>query len=272
MSAARGLAPALRIFSYLPNPRLAKATIAARLGGVALEVRGAPPPELAAWLWDFDARPLTAEEVEAESPETARAARTGFAGTLHKTDAFLAAHPFGTVPAAFSPDGAVGIFESNAIARAVARLAAPDSPLYGGDAYRASRIDAFLDASLVFARESQVYLLELARRGVRPGTHERAGAARDAYLGGIERALAPQRRFLVGEEVTLADVVYATELALFSAERVHRAKREAAGLSPLWDAPVLRGSYPRALAHFERLCAHAAFAPDLGPYLEKLDG
>ncbi len=34
---------------------------------------------------------------------------------------FLIAHPFGSVPAAFSPDGAVGIFESNSIMRAVAR-------------------------------------------------------------------------------------------------------------------------------------------------------
>ena len=112
--------PALRVFSYLPNPRLAKATIAARLCGVAIEVRGAPPRELARWLWDFDARPLEAEDTSAG---TVREARVGFAGTLHKTDAFLSAHPFGAVPAAFSPDGKIGIFESNAIARAVVRLA-----------------------------------------------------------------------------------------------------------------------------------------------------
>jgi len=31
----------LRIFSYLPNPRIWKATIAARLTRVALEIRGA---------------------------------------------------------------------------------------------------------------------------------------------------------------------------------------------------------------------------------------
>ena len=28
--------------------------------------------------------------------------------------------------------------------------------------------------------------------------------------------------------------------------------------------------YPRAAAHYERLCAHEAFAPDVGPYLEKI--
>ena len=55
----------LRIFSYLPNPRIWKATIAARLCGVEIEIRGAPPTELQSWLWDFDARPLSADEAEA---------------------------------------------------------------------------------------------------------------------------------------------------------------------------------------------------------------
>lgn len=45
--------------------------------------------------------------------------------------------------------------------RAVARLGESRRSLYGGDAYEASRIDSFLDASLVFARDSQIYLLSL---------------------------------------------------------------------------------------------------------------
>jgi hypothetical protein len=57
--------PALRVLSYLPNPRLAKATIAARQCGVAIEIRGAPPRELARWLWGFDARLLEAEDTSA---------------------------------------------------------------------------------------------------------------------------------------------------------------------------------------------------------------
>jgi glutathione S-transferase len=262
-------APALRIFSYLPNPRLAKATIAARLCGVELEIRGARPPELAGWLWDFDARPLAGGESAPEA--TARAARTGFGGILHKTDAFLEAHPFGNVPAAFSPDGKVGIFESNAIARAVVRLAPNDRGLYGRGAYDASRIDGFLDATLVFAREVQVYLLELGARRASAATHERARAARDAWFAGIDQALAPERRFLVGDELTLADIVFATEVALFSAERAHREKREEAELPALHDAS-LRDAFPRALSHFANLCAHEVFAAELGPYLEKLDG
>src|ERR1700739_4929323 len=127
--------PAFRIFSYLRNPRIWKATIAARLCGVEVEVRGAAPGELTQWLWDFDARPIA--EVPAETLETAeRIGRIGFSKSkLYKTDAFLDAQPFGTVPTAFSPDGRTGIFESNSIMRAVARLGAERFPIYGRNVY-----------------------------------------------------------------------------------------------------------------------------------------
>jgi hypothetical protein len=165
----------LRIFSYLPNPRIWKATIAARLCGVKVEIRGAKPAELKDWLWDFDARPLSDADRSEGKP---RAGRIGFkGGSLFKTEAFLAAHPFATVPAAFSPDGATGIFESNSIMRAVARIGATRSKLYGRNPYEASRIDSFLDASLVFARDSQIYLLALRDPDFAADIHARAGEA-----------------------------------------------------------------------------------------------
>jgi glutathione S-transferase len=268
VSAEGASAPALRIFSYLPNPRLAKATIAARLCGVELEVRGASPRELPGWLWDFDARPLAEGEGEAAAG-TAREARTGFRGRLYKTEAFLEAHPFGTVPAAFSPDGSVGVFESNSILRAVARLGQERHNLYGADAYTASRIDSFLDTSLVFARDSQLYLLALASGRIDGEVYGRAEQALSTYLGGIDRALAPAREFLVGRDVTLADVCFATEVALFSAECVSTSRLAKARFEPLFGFAI-RQRFPRALAHFDRLCAHEAFAPDLEPYLSKL--
>ena len=51
----------LRIFSYMPSARVYKATIAARIYGVDIEIRSASSPGLKDWLWDFDARPLTEE-------------------------------------------------------------------------------------------------------------------------------------------------------------------------------------------------------------------
>ena len=257
----------LRIFTYLPNPRIWKATIAARLNGVDVEVRGAKPAELKDWLWDFDARPLAHGDLDKTRE---RAGRVGFkGGTLQKTDAFLAAHPFATVPAAFSPDGATGIFESNSIMRAVARLGKKPSTLYGRNPYEASRIDGFLDASLVFARDSQIYLLGLRDAEFPADIHARTAEAFAVYAGGIEQALQPDREFLVGDTLTLADICFVAELCLFLNERHHRPLLAKRGLTPILQEQW-REAYPRASSHFNRLIDHPAFAPDVQPYLQKL--
>jgi len=118
----------VRIFSYLPNPRVWKSLIAGEICGVDVEVTGDSPPNLANWLWDFEARELPEEERTENSPY-ARISKRGFSGTLYKTDAFLEAHPFGTVPAGFCSGGEVGVFESNSIVRAVVRAAEDDHGL-----------------------------------------------------------------------------------------------------------------------------------------------
>jgi glutathione S-transferase len=260
----------LRIFSYLPNPRLWKATIAARLCDVEVEIRGAKPSELKDWLWDFDARPLS-EVDRGVLMMGGTPGRVGFkGGSLVKTESFLAAHPFGTVPAAFSADGATGIFESNSIMRAVARLGAARHQLYGRDPYEASRIDSFLDASLVFARDSQIYLLALRDPDFPAHVHGRAAEAFANYAAGMDQALKPDRAFLVGDTVSLADICFVAELCLFSNERLHWATLQKRGLSPVL-ADAWSSGFPRASAHFARLADHPAFAPDVQPYLRKLD-
>ena len=259
----------LRIFSYLPNPRVWKATIAARLCGIDVEVRGVSPKELASWLWDFDARPLSSHEL-AESSDV-QVGKVGLAGTrLHKTSAFMEAHPFGAVPAAFSPDGQTGIFESNSIMRAVARLGESEFPLYGRDAYEASRIDSFLDASLVFARDTQIYLLSLINGTVSTETHARARDGFTVYAAGINQALSPDREFLVGDGLTIADICFVAELSLFFNEKKSVKKIEQKGLAPILHAKV-ETEFPCAFAHFARLCKHPAFAPDVEPYLAKFE-
>lgn len=258
----------LRIFSYLPNPRIWKATIAARLCDIRIDIRGSTPPDLPHWLWDFEARPLTEEE-KTVPQETERQARAGFSGRLFKTDAFLEAHPFGTVPAAFSPDGQTGIFESNSIMRAVGRLGQETYPVYGTDAYSAARIDSFLDASLVFARDSQIYLLALMGGKLTADIHARAKDAFGIYLSGIERGLVPNRDYLVGDSVTLADICFVAEIALFSNEKAQGKLLADNGLDLIFHADA-ETEYPRALAHFTKLSEHEAFAPDVQPYMEKL--
>ena len=90
----------VRIFSYLPNPRVWKSIIAANYGDIEIEVIGDKPRNLTNWLWDFDAKLLTESEKETYK-DLKKVGKRGFAGELYKTSAFLEAHPFGTVPAAF---------------------------------------------------------------------------------------------------------------------------------------------------------------------------
>ncbi|HUN59999.1 MAG TPA: hypothetical protein VMU41_17965 [Candidatus Binataceae bacterium] len=257
----------LRIFSYLPNPRIWKATIAARLCGVDIEIRGTSPKEIGGWLWDFDARPLSS--ASSSDGSEAIAGKVGFKGTLHKTRAFIETQPFATVPAAFSPDGKIGIFESNSIMRAVARIGETRFPLYGHGPYEAARVDSFLDASLVFARDSQIYLLALMSAIMTGEIHARMREAFAVYAGGINQALGPGRTFITGDNLTLADICFVAELSLFHNERARVHNLEAIGA-----APILRGwesSHPLAFMHFERLRKHPAFAPDVEPYLKKLE-
>ena len=188
---------------------------------------------------------------------------------LFKSDAFLQAQPFGNVPAAFSPRGEVGIFESNSIMRAVARLGEKRFPLYGRDAYEASRIDSFLDTSLIFARDTQIYLLSLLDGTVNEAIHSRAKEGFAIYAAGIERALSPRRSSLVGDNITLADICFATELVLLMNERQRVQQLNDRGLSKILHQNV-HADYPLTMAHFARLAEHPNFKPDIEPYLRKL--
>lgn len=253
----------LRVISYLPNPRLFKATIAARFSGVQMEILGAKPLEMPGWLWDYDARELT----EADKPALshfARTAKTGFKGTLYKTDTFLAANPFGDIPAAFGEDGRLGLFESNSIMRAAARLG-PDGPvLYGSSLLEQSRVDAFLDRTLLFAKDIQPYIL--ARENLDITTYETMRASFESFMAGIEQALETSP-FIALDELSLADIVFACELALLSNEHYMAETLEKLGKAPLIQQLK---AYPRAFAHLTNLMAHQHFKEDLETYAAKL--
>ena len=258
---ATPIVPKFRIFSYLPNPRVWKATIAGRIGGVDIEIVGDRPKALADWLWDFDARPLADAERRSDSPH-ARPARRGFGATLYKTDGFLEAHPFGTVPAAFDSSGTVGIFESNSILRAVAR--AGDADLYGRTPLEASRIDSFLDSGLVFAREAQVYLLALQARDVSTELSARMRDAYGFYMAGIDAAVVHAPAGLVGSRLSIADIAFVCDLAQFRREHRFHDWLTGHGHEPI----IQPGAYAHAHAHFRRLLAQPAIAADLAAYVD----
>lgn len=254
--------PVLRIFSYLPNPRVWKSLIAGDLCGVEVEVVGDKPANLANWLWDYEAHELAESERNADNPN-ARTGRRGFSGRLYKTDAFLETQPFGTVPCAFSPGGEFGIFESNSILRAVARAGASSRRLYGENHYQASRIDSFLDANLVFAREAQVYLLAMDEMAA--ATHARMAAAYDFFLDGIENALR-HSPYIAGAELSIADISYVCDFAQFLREGHYEEQLQER------DLPLISASgpeqFPRAYRHMLSLSETPEFARHLGSYLD----
>jgi glutathione S-transferase len=253
--------PVLRIFSYLPNPRVWKSLIAADLVGVSVDVVGDKPANLGKWLWDYEARPLEDGERTDDSPY-ARVSRRGFSGALFKTDAFLATQPFGTVPAAFSPGGEVGIFESNSILRAVARAAGGNHGLYGSDAYSASRIDSFLDANLVFAREAQVYLLAMDEMTV--ATYQRMAAAYEFFLAGIESALG-HNSYISGPTLSIADISFVCDFAQFLREGHYTDALAKQDLKLISEKGLQE--HPRAYQHMLSLSERPEFAHHMGSYL-----
>ena len=256
----------LRIFSYLPNPRLFKATIAARFSGATIEVVGDRPKKLVDWLWDYDARELSAQD-QLKQSHFERRGDTGFAGArLFKTDAFLKAHPFGNVPAAFCNSGQIGIFESNSIMRAAARLGPHGTPLFGSCTAESLRVDSFLDRSLVFARDLQRYLL--ARETMTLELYSAMKSELGVYAAGLDRTL-EHSTFIVGDEVTLADICIICDMCQLTYERVHEERFEHLGVEFL--LPLL-GHFERIGEYVKRLSSDERFTTDLSKYFEAFKG
>jgi elongation factor 1-gamma len=114
-------------------------------------------------------------------------------------------------------------------------------------------------------------LLSLLGGTVSPEIQSRARDALIIYLAGINRALLPERKFLVGDDVTLADICFVAELGLFFNERTRARVLEESGMVPILDTALIDAAHSRAIDHFTRLRKHPAFAPDVEPYLEKIE-
>jgi elongation factor 1-gamma len=74
----------------------------------------------------------------------------------------------------------------------------------------------------------------------------------------------------VGGRVTLADICFVAELALFHNEKARARELEKLGLELILTAKV-DAQFPRAMDHFARMSKHPAFAPDVLPHLEKIE-
>ncbi|XP_058090122.1 elongation factor 1-gamma-like [Magnolia sinica] len=126
-------------------------------------------------------------------------------GVSNKTPKFLQMNPLGKVPVLETPDGAV--FESNAIARYVARLKG-DNSLYGSSPIEYGHIEQWIDFSSmeIDANISQWFLSRVGIRLYLPPAEEAAITALKRALSALNTHLT-LNTFLVGHSVTLADIV-----------------------------------------------------------------
>lgn len=133
-------------------------------------------------------------------------------GVSNKTPEFLKMNPLGKVPVLETSDGAV--FESNAIARYVAKLK-NDNPLFGSSLIEYAHIEQWIDFS---ATEIDANLARwlYPRLGFYPylqPSEEIAIAALKRALDALNTHLA-SNTYLVGHLVTLADIVMTCNLSV----------------------------------------------------------
>jgi elongation factor 1-gamma len=174
-------------------------------------------------------------------------------GTDNKAPAFLAINPIGKVPA-LSIDGGKGggVFESNAMARYVARLTPAGAALLGGaDPLTAAHVDQWVDF-LTNELDTPILAWFLPAAGMR--TEAECGTA-PAAIARVERGMAVldavlrERTFLVGDAVTLADIVGAASLWL--------------GFTKLFE-PALVAKYPNVARYYDTLAHQPAFEKVMG--------
>ena len=251
----------LRIFSYLPNPRVWKAEIAAKLSGIPLEILGDKPSEIPNWLWDVEPKKINDSEKKNFSSFEKKGKR-GFSSSLFKTDKFLELIPFGTVPAAFSLDGKIGIFESNSILRAVARQDEVNN-LYGETIFDASRIDSFLDSGLVFSREHQEYLFGL--KEMNDSLYKRMKSAYEFFLNGIEQSL-KNSEYIGFDYLTIIDISFFCDYSQFLREGHYEEDLKSNGYSLISES--FPKEFPKTFDHLMKLSEIEEFSSVIGTYLD----
>jgi elongation factor 1-gamma len=165
-----------KIYSPLGNPRAWKGLIAAKYAGVEVET----------------------------TPEFQM-------GVDNKTPEFLAKNPLGKVPVLETDEGFV--YESNAIARHLARLG--ENSLFGSNEYEEALVNQWLDFS-----SGEIELPVIVWLGPIFGHLEFNAEATNLAKGDIRKVLTilnehlATRTFLVGERISLADIVVGASLVM----------------------------------------------------------
>ncbi|GJP31184.1 hypothetical protein CLOM_g9844 [Closterium sp. NIES-68] len=206
----RAVTMTLKLFTSPHNKNAYKALIAAQFVGVKVEV----PP----FQW----------------------------GVTNKSEEFLKLTPIGKIPLIVTPDGP--IFESNAIARYVAGLA--DKGLFGSNAYERAQVEQWIDfATNEIDTPVYQWIGPLYQYGVRiKEVEEKAITNSKRGLASLNAHLA-NHTYLVGEQVTLADIITVSVLT--------------SPIRGLWSEEFMR-EYPHVQRYFWTLVQQKQFKAVIG--------
>eukprot|EP00164_Ancoracysta_twista_P000106 GFYU01000151.1.p2 GENE.GFYU01000151.1~~GFYU01000151.1.p2 ORF type:complete len:251 (-),score=94.62 GFYU01000151.1:107-859(-) len=177
-------------------------------------------------------------------------------GVDNKTPEFLKANPFHKVPTLFFKDNngqQQGVFESNSMARFLAREGAKAHNLYGNNNLEASTIDAFLDTELSFHAAKSDWFWTV--KGWMTASDEALKKSKEdtkKWLVGFNRHLDQQKtKFLVGDSVSLADIVMYCAFIdpyaqIFDAEYISDVPLLTAWLKRVGEIPQVKAVVPAA--------------------------
>ncbi|CAL1385630.1 unnamed protein product [Linum trigynum] len=131
-------------------------------------------------------------------------------GVTNKTPEFLKMNPIGKTPVLETPEGS--IFESNAIARYVAKLKV-GNPLFGSSAIEHGQIEQWIDFSSleINANLMSYFKARMGRTPYFPVVEEATMAALKRGFEALNTHLASST-YLVGHSITLADIVMTCNL------------------------------------------------------------
>jgi elongation factor 1-gamma len=241
-----------------------KTTVAARFANIEVEIRGAPARKLRDRLWDDDARSPTDNERGALVSTTGRVGLTEV--KLFKTEAFLESRRLEMYRQPLAPTGRSTF--SIPTASCVLQYASGDPvPALWPRPLRGLTDRWFLDVSLIFARDSQIYLLALSDGLATEAIQARAREAFVIYASGADGRFRPVTR-----RWSLTTSLLLTSLCV-RAGPVH--ERTAAvdqlntrGLGNLHQD--VDREYTRMTAHSAKCLEYEHFKPDLTPYVCKL--
>lgn len=173
-------------------------------------------------------------------------------GVTNKSPEFLAKWPLGKVPVFEGADGFC-LSEGAAIATYIAGSGPKAAQLLGADLQTKAKIaewTLFTESELVTHSSPWVYLM-LKMMPYNEATHTKAASQFERALGRVEAAVKGGKKFLVGDQLTLADLMVASVLFYSSAF--------------LLDAEMQKTA-PAAIEYLKSIAAVPEFAKYFGEY------